>query len=329
MLVLGRKTNRIQPIAHGFLAMSGNFSASGEEATPRGTVVLAPGTLWEKVQAQTEHALQCGALQTIPTDYEFVEAGGIQFLVRVLSSLARKQAALAEQEASAEEERDPFLPYEADLFVADISTTHICLLNKFNVLDHHLLIVTRAFEPQESLLTPQDFEALGACLAEIDGLAFYNAGQVAGASQDHKHLQLVPLPFVPEGPRLPIAPLLAAVQLQEELGRVPGLPFLHAFTRLAPGWLDTPGPAAAILLDRYRAMLRAVDLADHGPYNLLATRQWMLLVPRAQESFHAIPVNALGFAGSLFVRDAQQMATLKKHGPLAILQHVAVSRDLG
>ena len=43
--------------------------------------------------------------------------------------------------------------YEVDLFVADISPTHVCILNKFNVVDYHLLIITRAFESQENLLS--------------------------------------------------------------------------------------------------------------------------------------------------------------------------------
>ncbi|NIO40609.1 MAG: phosphorylase, partial [Burkholderiales bacterium] len=38
---------------------------------------------------------------------------------------------------------NPFLPYGKDLFVSDISETHLALLNKFNVIDYHLLIVTR------------------------------------------------------------------------------------------------------------------------------------------------------------------------------------------
>ena len=34
---------------------------------------------------------------------------------------------------------NPFLPYEEDLYVCDLSPTHVCLLNKFNVVDHHFL----------------------------------------------------------------------------------------------------------------------------------------------------------------------------------------------
>jgi ATP adenylyltransferase len=165
----------------------------------RSDLCLTPGTLWNKIQYQTRHALDCGALQPIDTHYEFLEEGGMRFLVRILANLARKEEANQAQEATKKSGKDfnPFLPYEEDLFVADISSTHLCLLNKYNVVDHHILIVTRDFEDQDTWLTEADFRALVACMMEIDGLAFYNGGRLAGASQRHKHLQLVPPPPLP------------------------------------------------------------------------------------------------------------------------------------
>ena len=80
----------------------------------------------------------------------------------------------------------------------------------------------------------------------------------------------------------------------------------------------------------YRAMLRALGLANGSndqtpsPYNLLATRQWLLLVPRSRECFASISVNALGFAGALLVRDREQLRALEATGPWRVLQHVAM-----
>ena len=67
------------------------------------------------------------------------------------------------------------------MYVADLSATHVGLLNKFYVVPHHLLIVTRHFESQESSLTPADFQTLWSCLAEYNSLGFYNSGAAAGA----------------------------------------------------------------------------------------------------------------------------------------------------
>ncbi|MCP2730378.1 ATP adenylyltransferase family protein [Limnofasciculus baicalensis] len=296
---------------------------------------LEPGTLWNSTIQQTEHAINCGALLSIPTEYEFVEQDGIRFLVRILTSLQRKDEAKKQQDkktTTSGKEFNPFLPYEEDLFVADISDTHLCLLNKFNVIDHHLLIVTRAFEEQESFLTGQDFEAMWACLAEIDGLVFYNSGKMAGASQRHKHLQLVPLPLAPDGAKIPIQPAIASAKFEDGIGKISQFPFNHAIAKLNPTWAESPTDAAEATMEYYHSLLLHVGLIgndsinygqDSRPYNLLATREWMMIVPRSQEDFQSIPVNALGFAGAMLVRNEAQMKLLKDLGPMSILKHVA------
>jgi ATP adenylyltransferase len=290
------------------------------------STLLSPGSLWASVVARSEHALHCGALLPLATEYGFIEQAGIRFLVRVLANLARKDAVAPVARRTEAGEFNPFLPYEADLFVTDLSASHLCLLNKFNVLDHHLLIVTRAFVAQETLLDLADFTALALGLAEIDGLGFYNAGRVAGASQRHKHLQLVPLPLAPAGPRLPVEPLLATARYQAGIGRVPALPFQHALIRWAPSSFTITLVATA-LLDAYQAALDTLALprqeATTTPYNLLITRDWLLLVPRRQERWEDLSVNALGFAGALLVRDIAQRERLRAAGPLTVLTRVA------
>ncbi|GAB7547907.1 ATP adenylyltransferase family protein [Cupriavidus sp. 8B] len=298
-----------------------------------------PGTLWPAIVRQTQHALQCGALRPIETFQAGIDDGGVRFLVRQVSSLARKDRYRDQGNAHQNDNAvpgnqagaDPFLPYDPDLFVADVCETHIGLLNKFNVLDHHLLIVTRRFAPQDALLNLADFEALMTCMAEFDGLGFYNGGAAAGASQRHKHLQLVPLPLASEGPALPIAPLLAAARIDGAVGTVPGLAFSHAFAPLALS--AAPGPVLArTALERYHTLLEAVGVRvidvdgesqACAPYNLLVTPLGMLLVPRSAESVEGISVNTLGFAGSFFVRNEAQMRTIERLGPMAMLRQVA------
>ncbi len=301
-----------------------------------GTLLAQPGALWARLTACTERALRSGALQPIATAYERVEQAGIPFILRMLANLVRKEQAAKERtRPPAGGACNPFLPYDPDLFVTEISATHLGLLNKFNVLDHHLLIVTRAFEEQDRLLNRHDFEALWACLHAIDGLGFYNGGRIAGASQRHKHLQLVPLPLAPQGPAIPIAAAFTGLDCNDSIDIAPLLPFRHAFVRFEPQRVQAPVEAAAVTLELYRRMLRAVGLLDcatmvaedqrqTGPYNLLVTRTWMLLAPRSQECFDTVPVNALGFAGALLVRNEQQARVVKAQGPLTVLQQVAL-----
>jgi ATP adenylyltransferase len=295
---------------------------------------LKKGSLWESLVKTTDQAVSAGALLPIPTDYFFIEDRGVRFFVRVLANLSRKDEARRKQESESKSGRsvNPFLPPERELTVADVSETHIAVLNKYNVMEHHLLIVTRHFEDQDTLLTPQDFEALCLCMAEYNALGFYNGGRDAGASQQHKHLQMVPLPLAPTGPEIPIEPLLSPLPTGG-IGTVPGFTFLHSFARLDPDLVTKPGKAAQTTFELYAGMLKGLGMASpsasgttlqSGPYCLLVTRQWMLLVPRSREYFEDISFNSLSFAGSLFVRNDLQFKRLKSYGPMNALGAVTL-----
>ncbi len=293
---------------------------------------FAPGELRRLARAVAARALASGALLPIATDATTLEADGITWAVRILSRLKEKEAARRLQQTQAARGAagaDPFLPPEPALLVTEVSPSHRCLLNKFRVIDDHLLLVTRHFEHQECLLTEADFDALWRCLSGFGGLGFYNGGEAAGASQPHKHLQLVPLPLDPALPHpLPIAPLLPDDAAPGVIRRSPRLSFCHAWVRLG---FDAGTPHAervAVSLARYRALLAAtgVDgrpqpdcLHQARPYNLLVTEDWMLLVPRSREDCQGISINALGYAGGFLVRDEAQLAALRRFGPLAAL----------
>lgn len=271
--------------------------------------------LWERAARTAARAQDSGALEPIETRVERVEDAGLPFLVRVATAAPRKPRGLVRS-------ADPFLPpYQPGLWVGDLSATHAVLLNKYNVLPHHLLIVTRRFEPQTTLLTAADFTALWTALAGADALGFYNAGSEAGASQPHKHLQVVPLPLAPGFPELPMAPLF---QRHATGGRIPELPFPLVMAPAPRRWLRDPATAGAEAREVYRELLQAVGRAGvPGPYNLLATRQWLWLVPRRGQAFDGLSVNALGFAGALLVRDSEQLARLRRYGPMRVLREVA------
>jgi ATP adenylyltransferase len=285
---------------------------------------LDPGRLFEVVRERSARAEKVGALRSIRTSFELVEDGetGVEFVVRMVEHLGQKREAAAEQQRTG---ANPFLPYNRDLFVADVSETHLCLLNKYNVLDHHLLIVTRRFEEQQSLLTLADFEALWLCMAEREGLGFYNAGADAGASQPHKHLQLVSVPIGVGPERTPIDPLIATARFDGPLGTVEALPFRHTVARLGESSSPSSRGGAEAALSMYRSMLRrvGVDAEAPLPYNLLVTWDWMFLMPRTRGFFHGIEVNALGFAGTLLARDQEQLAFIKHEGPMTLLRNVA------
>jgi sulfate adenylyltransferase (ADP) / ATP adenylyltransferase len=279
---------------------------------------LPAGTLPQRLAETVAGALASGALRPIATRQTQIEDAGVRFLVRVVDSLARKESAL-QRPPDAGTPADPFSPPDPRLTVGTLTETHVAVLNKFNVLSSHLLIVTRGFAHQETLLDPEDLAALVVCLREIDGLGFYNGGTSAGASQPHKHLQLVPLPLADEGPAVPMETLLLPGP-----GRTSAQPpFAHVF---AP--IDVLGSDPAALHRLYLRLLGQVGvraLARDGaawqsaPYNLLVTRRWMLAVPRPAERVQGIWINGLAFAGSLFVKDRAQLETVRRLGPMRML----------
>ena len=299
--------------------------------------LLKPGTLWHQAIAKTEYARQTGDLKSIETEYQLIEQDDISFVIRSLSNIARKEKAKAQQkirEAKTGKYIDPFLPYNKNLFVCDLSSSHLCLLNKFNIVDGHLLIVTRDFQEQEHLLNIQDFAALWSCMQEIDGLAFYNGGPAAGSSQRHKHLQLLPLPLVPDLNSLPIQPAIDQVVFQNSFGAIETFPFLNAIASYDFTNIDNPFTVGKLLLDCYYSLLEKLDFSwqqtkpqQPAAYNFLATRKWMMIIPRSHDSVGSIAINSLGFAGSLFVKDENCLALLKKQTPLKILSEVAYSKD--
>jgi sulfate adenylyltransferase (ADP) / ATP adenylyltransferase len=264
------------------------------------------GTLWNTLVERSERALASGALMPIRTEIEVIEDEGVPFLVRAVSNLERKARATQPPSGGAPP-KNPFLaPYEEDLFVGYVAPAHACLLNKFNVYEYHALLVTQEYEDQDALLTLADFEALLVCMDEFDALAFYNGGRMAGASQPHKHLQLVPVPLAHGGSsRTPMDEVVAR-------GR---LPFRHA---LGPA-PQSPTQALAV----YQELMRTTGCDVPGtPYNYLATRDWSLVVPRAQESFESISLNSLAFAGSLLVKNRELLERVRTVRPMTLLRAV-------
>ena len=279
--------------------------------------------LWQRVADVAERGRGSGALQTAETECEILVEDGIPYQLRLLMSAHLKKEA---RQAQARTGVNPFLPPEPELVVGDLTPTHFAVLNKFNVFGNHLLVVTREYVDQDELLDEGDFEALLVCMAEIDGLGFYNAGRRAGASQPHRHLQVTPLPMPPGTDGLPM-PIDAAIGSRTQpfsVGRVieSGLPYRNARVELSG---EVLGPAdGPRLYDLYRELLDVLGLRSAHPlYNLLVTRRWMMVVPRSCERFENVSVNSLGFAGSLLARDRATLARLKEVGPGAVLRAVS------
>ena len=244
----------------------------------------------KKAEEISRQAIIENHMNPIQVATRHVSQGDGNYLLRIAHSLGQK-----ERVGQRPKSVNPFLPYEEALYIADIGPDHVCLLNKYPVIANHLLLITRHYEPQESLLTFGDIQAMTELLGQADGLMFYNSGTVAGASQSHKHMQWVPRTLGEPTSQLPLEP-----------GKEP-LPFAHC-------WYPLPQLDTQSVYDCYRQALAALQWREGLAYNLLLTRQWLLLVPRHQASWQQVSINSLAFVGSFFVKDQQQADRLLKAG---------------
>jgi len=272
--------------------------------------------LWKKMIQKKTVAFKSGAILPFETELVKIQDRGVDFIVRVVRDSFRK-AHPYDPKKHKNNEFDPFLNYDKNLFVSDITDTHFCLLNKYNVVDYHLLLVTRNFEEQQSFLTPADFYALNLCMKEFNSFAFYNSGKDAGASQRHKHLQLVPVPLESSSFSVPLEAIINGYEIKDSISVCPELPFKHRIIFFSEYNAEN-------MYKHYSALMDALSIKNPlTPYNLLITNSWMMVIPRKKEYYKQISVNALGFAGSLLVMDKKQLEIVKREGPFKILQKVA------
>ncbi|MBW7925507.1 MAG: phosphorylase [Burkholderiaceae bacterium] len=276
------------------------------------------------VDERTRSALASGDLKPIVTEQTELVDDDLRFVVRSVSTLAGKDAAIPG--GPRDPNFNPFLSPDPALKLGPLGERHTAILNKFPVSARHIVIVTNEFREQLEPLDRCDFAALARVLVEAGGLGFYNGGAQAGASQRHKHLQWIPqvpgnaslagwLPGLPRD----AAPLATA--------RHPRLAFAHCFVRVDCRVGMSCDRAADGLHAGFERAIEALGLGADGngllpPSNLLIADGWLMLVPRSREHFEEISINALAFGGTFFVREAAKLQALRAAGPLRALAAV-------
>lgn len=75
------------------------------------------------------------------------------------------------------------------------------------------------------------------------------------------------------------------------------------------------------LLSIYKQLLlRCSDEAPPVSYNVLLAKDFIVLVPRRQESIGSVAINALGFAGTILVNSKAGLDYIRGQGPISILE---------
>lgn len=282
------------------------------------------------VRSRTEQALASGDLSPLQTSEAVVQDGGLSFIVRWAASLAAKDAAapVVLPGGPRDPNFNPFLPPDPALTVGPIGSQHTIILNKFPVCLHHLVLARREFFEQLTPLELCDFEAMAQLLCGYGGLGFYNGGAAAGASQRHKHVQWLP-GEAGNASMQQLAQSMPADAVSGQPYQHPALSFKHVLFKVDASHGAEVRASAAALLAAYTqgsAYLGLVPGADGllPSYNLLAGEGWLLMLPRSQEHFEGVSINALSFGGTIYVRQPEQLELIAQTGALKALAAVAL-----
>ncbi|KAK3368570.1 histidine triad-like protein [Podospora didyma] len=306
----------------------------------------------ELVRTTFSKARASGDVNFYPTKVAVFDVNSVPFQLRFAPSLANKpknppHSSSSEQSLPKKAPFDPFDNPPAPLLITTPSAldSHFLVLNKFAIVPEHFILATRAFAPQTHLLDAADLRAAYACIdayhraknnnvhkkkddnGEIiredtggELFVFFNSGPASGASQPHRHLQLLPVQRMRDG--LPddgghgwdvLANALLDKSTRERL------PFQTFAERIDPA-LGADG-LRTVYLALYRLACGAVlgtaaertSQQEEGEarisYNLAMTRDSMVIVPRATEGGDVFAPPASG--------DGDNNAEREKVGQLA------------
>ena len=272
--------------------------------------------LLRQANAVAAEAKVSGALVPLKTSLtHLMGEGGTSFELRHLLSATPKHLRAAGPKPN------PFLPWDQRLEVERIGDSHVVILNKYPVQSAHMLLITQTWQPQTGWLSLDDWLALALVDTTTTGLWFFNSGPNAGASQPHRHLQLLPRAAgepicarqdwfrgcAADPTVLADDPLFRSSRVAALTSPLTGETLHRIYLSLA-GELGLGSPSN--------------DSCPRGAYNVLLSRQWMAIVRRQTEGIRGFSVNALGFAGSLLSTAESDREWIQRSGPEALLRAV-------
>jgi len=252
-----------------------------------------------------------------PEEYEKHK---IAFTFYVMEKLSLKSS------SSEQKKTYPFLPpYESGIFIMDISDHHVLIFNKFCIVKNHVLIVTRRFQEQISLLNNTDLAPAFKVMRALNGFCFYNSGPFSGASQPHKHMQIMPFDKDTKYDVLKsINQIVSTLSDKIETFQLPFFKFQHKIIPLPAFDTNNYDDIGKELEKLYNLLLKELEIDNKTmSYNFILTDSWMMIVKRSKErAFDSISINSLGFMGTFLLKDLSKEGFLIKKNPLEILEEI-------
>ena len=218
--------------------------------------------------------------------------------------------------------RNPFIPWDNRLEIQPVNDKHTLILNKYPVQIGHMLLITNSWEPQNGWLNEVDFQAIRNVDNDTTGLWFFNSSKEAGASQPHRHFQLLPRHYNERiCPRYDwfCSLLNNTVDSNSEISHCISI---RPRNKNKDSTLND-------LFNSYKSMVSELDIGEidlinkpSKPYNLLITSKWIALIKRKTDRSNGFSINGLGFAGYFLGTKNSDIDTLIKFGPERILKNV-------
>jgi len=266
---------------------------------------------WEKALEKTQISIDKGHLFPLSTsDITKQLYDKKDFIIRKLDTSKFKRDLMIGPKIN------PFNPWEKTLEIGKIGHYHQLILNKYPVQIGHILLITNKWMPQNGWLDLNDWNAMRTVNKDTSGLWFFNSGPLAGASQPHRHIQLLR-----RGLNENICPRESWFMNFEKCKANKKL-----FKNIIVKSFDFSNDINKIY-ELYIELSRNIGLGNplkdkmpKKPYNLLITNKWIALIRRSNDKIHGFSVNGLGFAGYLLVTDISDTRYLKINGPENLLE---------
>jgi len=214
--------------------------------------------------------------------------------------------------------QNPFYPWEKILEIDKIGDHHQLILNKYPVQKGHILLITNNWKPQNGWLDINDWRAIQQVNKDTSGLWFFNSSPNAGASQPHRHFQL--LRRSRDEISCPREQLFLEMNSYQDINsKLKKNIIVSKFNFLEN---------SASLFEFYLELCKKLGLGDPisdkkpiYPYNILITNKWIAIIKRKNDNLHGFSINGLGFAGYLLVTEKSNINYLKKFGPEKLLEN--------
>ncbi len=275
--------------------------------------------IWSKALEISRKAVDSGALiplKTIKYETKYNAFNDCDYELRILKSPLPRY--LIEYGPK----RNPFIPWDSRLEIKSINDKHTLILNKYPVQMGHLLLITNSWQAQNGWLSKDDFEAIVNVDNDTSGLWFFNSSKAAGASQPHRHFQLLP-----RSSNESICPRYKwfCSLLNKNKSQVSKISHCIA---IKPRNKNNES-SAEDLFNSYVSMTNEMNMGGINiinkplkPYNLILTSDWIALITREKERSNGFSINALGFAGYFLGTKKSNLNVLLNFGAEEILKNV-------